>query len=184
MSTRMRAPLPGTDLHAAGGAIEDEAVPRIADRLLRAMQPDDLDAVLAIEQRAYSHPWTRGNFADSLAHGSAAECMTDRAGALLGYFVALPGVEELHLLNLTVAPRWQRQGLGGLMLQRVAQLALQRGDTTIWLEVRRSNHAALALYRGAGFDEVGERRAYYPAAGGREDAVVMRGSPALRGHCT
>jgi len=135
----------------------------------------DLDAVLALEVLAYSHPWTRGNFIDSLAAGYSAELRLAGDGRLLGYFVALPGVEETHLLNLTVAPAWQRSGQGRALLQHLVERARQRGDLTLWLEVRPSNLPALALYRDFGFAEVGCRRHYYPAMGGqREDALVLR----------
>ena len=135
----------------------------------------DLDAVLALEVRAYSHPWTRGNFIDSLASSYIAELRLDDAGRLLGYFVALPGVEETHLLNLTVAPQAQRAGHARAMLDRLQTLARLRGDQALWLEVRPSNLAARALYQRAGFVEVGCRRSYYPTDHPqREDALVLR----------
>jgi len=141
----------------------------------------DLGRVLLLEQTAYSHPWSRGNFIDSLAAGYTAELRLDDSGGLLGYFVALPGFEETHLLNLTVAPARQRAGQGSAMLQRLLTLCQQRGDQALWLEVRPSNLPALALYRGFGFVEVGNRRNYYPANGNlREDALVLRlGLPGL-----
>ncbi len=141
----------------------------------RPVSAADLDELLAIELSAYSHPWSRGNFADSLVAGHWAERLDDAAGALLGYFVALPGVQELHLLNLSVAPPWQRRGHGRTLLQRVRALGLARGDEGLWLEVRPSNLPAIGLYRQFGFDQVGLRRAYYPDADGqREDALVMK----------
>ena len=141
----------------------------------RVMGVSDLDAVLAIEVTAYSFPWTRGNFVDSLAAGYLAWLRHDAAHRLIGYCVALPGFEETHLLNLTVAPAHQRGGHGRAMLDALADWARQRGDTALWLEVRQSNHSARALYAAAGFAEVGQRRDYYPAERQkREDAVVMR----------
>lgn len=134
----------------------------------------DLDTVLAIEAQCYSHPWTRGNFIDSLAAGYLAELRLSAAGECIGYWVAMPGVEEMHLLNLSVAPRHQRQGHALAMLQDLVQHARARGDRQLWLEVRISNTAARLLYRRAGFVEAGLRRNYYPVAGGRrEDAVLM-----------
>jgi ribosomal-protein-alanine N-acetyltransferase len=141
------------------------------------MMVRDIDAVLDIEVRAYSFPWTRGNFIDSLVAGYAAEVLhVIDAGRveLAGYFVAMPGVDELHLLNITVAADWQGRGLGEGLLQAVAALGTRRGLPLLFLEVRESNHRARALYRRFGFDEVGLRRGYYPAAQGREDAIVMR----------
>jgi ribosomal-protein-alanine N-acetyltransferase len=148
---------------------------RPAAAFSRPMQSADLAAVLAIEVTAYPFPWTRGNFIDSLASGYFAELQFDVAGTLLGYFVALPGFEETHLLNLTVAPPHQGQGHGRAMLARLATWARHRGDAALWLEVRTSNQGARRLYRQHGFVEVGLRRGYYPAdRQAREDAVVMQ----------
>jgi len=141
----------------------------------RPMVAADLDAVLAIELAAYAHPWSQGNFIDSLAAGYLAWVRLDGAQQLVGYCVAQPGFEETHLLNLTVAPAHQRCGHGRVMLDELAVWARRRGDAKLWLEVRQSNHGARALYAAAGFDEVGLRRGYYPAdRQQREDAVVMR----------
>jgi ribosomal-protein-alanine N-acetyltransferase len=140
----------------------------------RAMALHDLDAVLAIEVRAYGWPWSRGNFIDTLAAGHVAEVLEDREAGVIGYFVAMTGVGELHLLNVTVAPEWQGQGHGSALLEAVVAHGLARGLAELWLEVRESNHQARALYARRGFAEVGLRRGYYPAAGRREDAVVMR----------
>lgn len=140
----------------------------------RPMTALDLDTVLAIETQCYSHPWTRGNFIDSLAAGYLAELRLSAEGECIGYWVAMPGVEETHLLNLSVAPRHQRQGHAQAMLRDLVQRARQRGDHQLWLEVRTSNTAARLLYRRVGFLESGLRRNYYPLAGGRrEDAVLM-----------
>ncbi len=143
----------------------------------RVMNTRDIDAVLAIEVQAYSFPWSRGNFIDSLAAGYSAEVLhlLDHGQVVLaGYFVAMPGVDELHLLNITVAPDWQGQGLGLALLQAVQSLGQQRGLAQLLLEVRASNQRALSLYRQFGFAAIGQRPGYYPAAGGREDAIVMR----------
>lgn len=142
-----------------------------------AMTAADVDDVLAVEQTAYSYPWSRGNFCDSLAAGYHAHLLcTHKQGVreLMGYFVAMAGVDELHLLNITVAPAWQGQGHGSRLLDDVQDLARQQKLCSLWLEVRHSNHRARALYLRYGFEEVGLRRAYYPAAAAREDAVVMR----------
>ncbi|MDP1898882.1 MAG: ribosomal protein S18-alanine N-acetyltransferase [Rubrivivax sp.] len=140
----------------------------------RAMTLGDLGAVLAVETAAYAHAWSRGNFVDSLAAGYRAEVLEAPDAGLVGYFVAMPGVDELHLLNVTVTPAWQGQGLGGALLDVVQAHAQERGAATLWLEVRQGNRRAQALYRRRGFVEVGLRRGYYPAGGlQREDAVVM-----------
>lgn len=139
----------------------------------RPMRVSDLDAVAAIEGRAYSHPWSRGNFIDSLAAGYVAEVLDDPAHGPIGYFVAMAGVGELHLLNLTVSPDWQQRGYGSLLLAAVRHLAVQDGHASLWLEVRESNLRARELYRRRGFVQVGTRPHYYPAAPRRENAVVM-----------
>ena len=139
------------------------------------MRLADIDKVLAVETRCYSHPWTRGNFIDSLAAGYLTELLEDDAGRVVAYLLALQGVEEMHLLNLTVHPARQRRGIGRMLLEQLAQRARRRGDRTLWLEVRESNAAARRLYRQAGMAEVGIRPGYYPAGGdAREDAVVMQ----------
>ena len=141
----------------------------------RPMTPADIDAVLALEVQAYPFPWSRGNFIDSLAAGYLAELRLDAQDGLIGYWVALPGFEEMHLLNLTVAPDCQRCGHGQALMQRLVQHARARGDQALWLEVRPSNAAARGLYRRLGFQEAGRRRAYYPAPQQqREDALVLR----------
>lgn len=142
----------------------------------RAMTAADVDAVVTIEQSAYSFPWSRGNFVDSLAAGYHAELLLQRVAgtpAVTGYFVAMAGVDELHLLNITIAPACQGQGHGSRLLDDLQALARQQQLATLWLEVRHSNERARALYRRYGFAEVGMRPRYYPAADGREDAVVM-----------
>jgi [ribosomal protein S18]-alanine N-acetyltransferase len=142
-----------------------------------AMTAADVDAVLAIEQAVYSFPWSRGNFVDSLAAGYCAQLLvTHEQGTrtVVGYFVAMTGVDELHLLNITVAPPWQGQGHGSRLLDDLQGLARQQQLGSLWLEVRHSNQRARAMYRRYGLEEVGLRRNYYPAAGSREDAVVMR----------
>ncbi len=141
----------------------------------RSMATSDLAEVLALEVAAYSFPWSQGNFIDSLSAGYLAWVRHDARQQLLGYCVAQPGFEETHLLNLTVAPSQQRQGHGRALLLALVAWARARGDAALWLEVRQSNAAGRALYAAAGFQEVGLRRAYYPAAQQqREDAVVMR----------
>lgn len=142
------------------------------DLPLARMREADLPEVLAIEAAVYSHPWTRGNFADSLRSGY--ECWTWRHQVdLVGYFVLLVAAGESHLLNLTIAAAHQRQGCGAALLRAVMRLARDEGGRQLFLEVRPSNLAALGLYRKFGFRQVGMRKGYYPAGGGREDALVL-----------
>ena len=131
-----------------------------------------LDEVLAIEHSAYAHPWTRGNFADSLRSGYQGQLLC--AGeTVLGYFIAMKGVDEVHLLNITVAPAYQGQGWGRVMLDALALWSRGQGAQWLWLEVRTSNRRALEVYQRYGYRRVGERKGYYPAHDGREDAIVM-----------
>jgi ribosomal-protein-alanine N-acetyltransferase len=140
-----------------------------------AMTVADLDAVLAIENRAYEFPWTRGNFIDSLAAGYGAHTLRAADGALWAYCVAMAGVQEMHLLNLTVAPQLQHRGLARGLLDELVAQSRADGALWLWLEVRESNRRAREVYRRYGFVQVGWRRGYYPAAAGaREDACVLR----------
>ena len=136
------------------------------------MREADLDAVMAIENVIYTHPWTRGNFADSLASGSHCWVMALH-GVLVGYAVVNTGAGEAHLLNLSVAAAWQRRGFGRAMLLYIIDFIEKNSITSMFLEVRVSNLAAQALYAQAGFREIGMRRGYYPAHVGREDAMVL-----------
>jgi ribosomal-protein-alanine N-acetyltransferase len=136
------------------------------------MREQDLDEVMAIESAIYSHPWTRGNFADSLRAGY--DCRTLRLeGELLGYFVLMVAAGEAHLLNLSVAAAHQRNGHGSWLLGEAMTLARKRGARSLFLEVRPSNEAGQALYTRFGFRKIAIRRGYYPAQAGREDALVL-----------
>lgn len=132
-----------------------------------------LDEIVPIEAAAYEHPWTRGNFVDSLNSGYQAQ-MLSANGVVIGYFVAMMGVDEVHLLNITVAPAWQGQGWGRVLLDALALWARGQGAQWLWLEVRVTNIRAQRIYEHHGYRRVGERKGYYPAARGRrEDAIVM-----------
>ncbi len=132
-----------------------------------------LPEVMRVEKLAYAHPWTEANFRDALGAGYQAQMVT-AAGQLLGYFVAMKGVDEVHLLNITVAPAYQRQGWARLMLEALAIWARGEGALWLWLEVRVGNLRAMRVYEQHGFRRVGQRKAYYPAGSGqREDAIVM-----------
>ena len=140
---------------------------------LAPMTQDDLDAVMAIEQSAYSHPWSRGNFRDSINPLFEAQCLW-LDDELLGYFLAMRGFEEMHLLNITVAPARQGQGWGHMMLEALSLWSRQEGAQWLWLEVRQSNQRALQVYQRYGFRQISIRKDYYPAGRQqREHAVVM-----------
>lgn len=141
--------------------------------VLAALREEDLDEVVATENAIYSHPWSRGNFLDSLRAGY--DCRTWRLGnELLGYFILAAAAGEAHLLNLSVAASRQRSGHGSTLLREAMAIARKRGTVTLFLEVRPSNLAAQSLYRRFGFRQVAVRRNYYPAHSGRENALVLR----------
>ena len=149
-------------------------LPSAAPGVLRPMTTAELDAVLAIEVSAYAFPWSRGNFIDSLAAGYPAQVLLDAQGAVLGYFVAMGGVDEMHLLNITVAPAVQGRGHARQMIDALIALCRDHLAHELWLEVRETNTHARAIYTRLGFEQKGVRKGYYPAPFGcREDAVVM-----------
>ena len=151
------------------------------------MEAGDLDAVLSLEQISHAHPWTRGNFSDSLAAGHWAYCIRpDLVDAepgsyldpqvLWAYCVLYPAVDELHLLNITVAPKLRRLGIAVRMMKAIEGIAASRQMPRIILEVRPSNIPAITLYQSLGYETIGVRKGYYPAdesTGQREDAQVM-----------
>ncbi len=158
------APLTGATRPSSAAATEVRFEP---------MTDASLDTVLAVEQQAYAHPWQRSHFSDCLASGYQAQLLL--AGQqLLGYFVAMKGFEEAHLLNITVAPIYQRQGWAQTLLEALALWARGQGAKWLWLEVRSGNTRAIHVYKAQGFRYVGRRKQYYPCnAGEREDALVM-----------
>ncbi|MEY5099361.1 MAG: hypothetical protein RJA36_2080 [Pseudomonadota bacterium] len=150
-----------------------------------------LPLVAEVEKTAYAHPWGERHFRDSIASGYWAQmlvtepqpddppawiqapCLPD-GRLLLGYLVAMRGVGETHLLNITTVPMHQRQGCARLLLGALTAWSRLQGAEWLWLEVRAGNLAARALYESLGFQQVGLRRGYYPDQGARrEDAVVM-----------
>lgn len=153
------------------------------------MQLEDLDAVLAIESVSHIHPWTRGNFSDSLAAAHWAYCIRPHLAeaditpgtfldsqALWAYCILYPAVDELHLLNITVSPKLRKLGLGSRMMEAIEGVAAQQKMPRIILEVRPTNKPAFALYKKLGYEQIGIRKKYYPASpetGAREDAIVM-----------
>lgn len=139
---------------------------------LRPMCEADLDAVLAIEMRAYPFPWTRGIFCDCLRAGYPAWIL-HRKGTIIGYGMLSIAADEAHVLNVCAAPEEQGRGHGRRMLRTLLQLARSRGVQRVFLEVRPTNTAAIGLYHDEGFNEIGRRPRYYPARNGREDAIVM-----------
>ena len=138
----------------------------------RPMTADDLDAIMEIEPHIYSHPWSRGNFSDSLISGYPSWVLLHDA-KIIGYALMMMVLDEAHLLNLSIAKAYQKQGLGRLLLEHMINIAKKHHAANMFLEVRPSNISAIALYENIGFNEMAIRRGYYPAHNGREDAVLM-----------
>jgi ribosomal-protein-alanine N-acetyltransferase len=138
----------------------------------RPMRSDDLDRIMEIEPRIYSHPWSRGNFADSLNAGYSC-WVYETDGKVVGYAVLMMVLDEAHLLNISIAADYQRRGLGRAMLHHVIEVSRNHGALMMFLEVRPSNKNAIALYESMGFNEFSIRKGYYPAHNGREDAILM-----------
>ena len=151
------------------------------------MSAADLDSVLAIEAVSHIHPWTKGNFSDSLAAGHWAYCVRPQIvdavkgsyldpNILWAYCILFPAVDELHLLNITVSPKLRRLGIGVKMMNAIEGVAVQQNMPRIILEVRPSNESALQLYQSLGYEQIGSRKNYYPVDavnGLREDALVL-----------
>lgn len=136
------------------------------------MTDADLDAVAVAEARIHPFPWTRGNFADSLATGHGAWLALE-GGRMAGYAILMQAMDEVHLLNISVLPELQRSGRGSALLLHMFDQARLQAATRMLLEVRPGNLAGQGFYRRHGFVEIGRRRDYYPAHEGREDAIVM-----------
>lgn len=138
----------------------------------RRMRADDVARVAAIERAIYTHPWTAGNFTDSIDAGY--ECwVLEQGGAVVGYAGMMAAAGEAHLLNLSIAAEQQGRGLGADFVRFLVKAAREARAAKIYLEVRPSNAPARALYARMGFTQIGVRRGYYPAVSGREDAIVM-----------
>jgi ribosomal-protein-alanine N-acetyltransferase len=139
---------------------------------MRSMATADIDSVHGIELAVQAYPWTRGNFIDALQHGYVCRVDEDH-GEIRGYAILMPAVDEAELLNIGVAAAWQRKGLGRMILNEMLQKGREMNMKRVFLEVRPSNIAAIALYKRSGFDLIGVRRGYYQNANGSEDALVM-----------
>lgn len=159
-------------MSAATAPLPDPALPREGLRFA-PLTPEWLDAVVAIEQTAYTHPWSRGNFIDAQVAGYEIQLLLADT-QVLGYFVAMPVLDEVHLLNITVAPAHQGQGLARLLLDALDLWSRARLARWLWLEVRQSNARARSIYETHGYRQVGERKRYYPVhQGERETAIIM-----------
>ena len=158
---------------ATGQGGNPRAVP-VAGIALLPMCIADLAEVLELERSVQSFPWTEKNFTDALDAGYQAWVLrTDQC--LAGFCLAMVAPDVMHILVIAVAPDLQRRGLAKILLRQISDLAHQQGQEGLLLEVRPSNHSALAFYSAQGFKQIGTRRDYYPAGQGlREDALVLK----------
>ena len=148
--------------------------------VVEAATRDDLDALIDLERRSYSHPWTRANFEGEMNASERGRLLVLREAAaradpehgIRGYCALQVYAGEMHILNLAVAPEWRMRGLGRFLLRLARDLGTRRGAREAWLEVRAGNLPALALYLSSGFTEVGRRGGYYSRP--REDALLLR----------
>lgn len=140
---------------------------------IRPMRDADVPAVLLVEKDSYEFPWSAGNFIDSI-HAGYSAWVYEIGGEIIGHMILMIVLDEAHLLNITIAPAWRRQGLGKVLLEQGMMIARQHPARALFLEVRPSNGPAIALYENYGFEAFALRKAYYPAENGREDALVMR----------
>ncbi|MGN6283277.1 ribosomal protein S18-alanine N-acetyltransferase [Frateuria sp.] len=145
------------------------ARPRIE---IRAMRREDVAAVSALESASYEFPWSSGIFSDCLKAGHPCWVLCCE-GDVAGYGILSVAAGEAHVLNLCIGPDWRGRGLGRHLLGRLLDVARWSGAERVFLEVRPSNPVAQELYASVGFKEIGRRPRYYPAKGGREDAIVM-----------
>jgi ribosomal-protein-alanine N-acetyltransferase len=140
--------------------------------LIRSMTERDLPQVLKIENESYAFPWTLGIFSDCLRVGYQCELM-EVDSAICSYAVFSVAAEECHILNLCVARNFRGNGLSRMLLEYSLGRVRELGAKFIYLEVRPSNLVAINLYTSLGFEEIAQRRDYYPAINGREDALML-----------
>lgn len=156
-------------------AVPHAMTPQLGGLDLMPMRIDDIEQIMVIENSVYPHPWTRGNFLDSLYSRYETAVLRDTTYDVMGYYLVMLAVDEAHLLNITVRRDLHGKGYGRLLLDNMVAMARDKAMSSVLLEVRPSNARALAIYEHYGFSRIGQRKGYYPADGNtREDAIVMR----------
>ena len=135
------------------------------------MQHSYFNSVAQIEKMVQSHPWTITQFQDAVE--SYQSTVIEQAGQVVGFCILQPVLDEANLLLMAVHPNQQGKGLGYQLLDQSIAL-LKNQPVQIFLEVRESNQAAIALYEKSGFHQIDLRKNYYPCPnGGREHAIIM-----------
>ena len=139
--------------------------------MIRLMQASDLNTVCQIENQVQSHPWTLSQFQDSI--NSYQTTVLEVQGQVIAFCILQPVLDEANLLLMAVDPQFQGQGLGFHILTESIRL-LKNNPIQIFLEVRESNHTAIALYEKSDFHQIDLRKNYYPNSDGtREHAIIM-----------
>jgi ribosomal-protein-alanine N-acetyltransferase len=154
-------------------ATAPEMLNAVPDVLIRPMSENDVSEVIAVERASYQFPWSEGIFRDCLRVGYVCRVVTIN-DAIIGYGVMSVGAGEAHILNLCIAESNRCRGVGRRLLSYLVERGAAAGMSEAFLEVRPSNTSAIRLYQSAGFEQVGMRRGYYQAVGGREDAAVLK----------
>ena len=137
------------------------------------MTQADVVTVARIEAEATAFPWRAVLFEDCIRAGHHCQIYFTDEDSIIGYTIVQQILDEAHLLNICVAPRFQKQGYGGFIIENVIRYSESIGSVTVLLEVRANNHRAQQLYQRVGFNEMTIRHNYYPAEKGREDAILM-----------
>jgi ribosomal-protein-alanine N-acetyltransferase len=154
-------------------ATAPEMLNAVPDVLIRPMSENDVSEVIAVERASYQFPWSEGIFRDCLRVGYVCRVVTVN-DAIIGYGVMSVGAGEAHILNLCIGESHRCRGVGRRLLSYLVERGAAAGMSEAFLEVRPSNTSAIRLYQSAGFEQVGMRRGYYQAVGGREDAAVLK----------
>src|SRR6201996_5596274 len=154
-------------------ATAPELLDAVPDILIRPMAESDVSDVIAVERASYQFPWSEGIFRDCLRVGYICRVITIN-DKIIGYGVMSVGAGDAHILNLCIGPSYRCRGVGKRLLTYLIDRGTAAGMTEAFLEVRPSNTSAIRLYLSLGFEQVGIRRGYYQAVGGREDAAVLK----------
>ena len=154
-------------------ATAPEMLNAVPDVLIRPMSENDVSEVIAVERASYQFPWSEGIFRDCLRVGYVCRVVTVN-DIIIGYGVMSVGAGEAHILNLCIGESHRCRGVGRRLLSYLVERGAAAGMSEAFLEVRPSNTSAILLYQSAGFEQVGMRRGYYQAVGGREDAAVLK----------
>ncbi|MCK3654460.1 ribosomal-protein-alanine N-acetyltransferase [Pasteurellaceae bacterium Macca] len=141
--------------------------------MIEPVLANDFDRLFEIEQQAHLVPWSKGTLLNNQGERYL-NLKLSQPGQIVAFAICQSVLDEATLFNIAVAPAFQGKGYGKRLLKALIEQLKTQGVQTLWLEVRESNHTAQRLYLSLGFNEVTQRKNYYPTTdGGRENAVVM-----------